>query len=679
MSEFIKLRESIAKHDNKNDFSQVLLNEVMSRKEKSSPEALLFKQRFDLIIDLNNQNELQETQILELISFLGENPYIDRYAVETILQSHRLISDDGMKKIIKEEMTKQSVNNKKIYHLLDLALELNFDIFPMEYITSLLEKSENDIDLVSLILEYIGQFKLAVEKEFLYEQLKLNYPKTIKVTIIELMDELFSVNELDMNLIREDFKDEHNLVFLNDYIDFLKDKQQRTKNGTVILQSMFYGDFEDSGKGNNGGLAILLKTLGNEISIDERIDLVMTITISDDMSKPFMVYYEDNHLFVRLPAYLDRTVSDPFLKRELFIKRYINKYLIKLNIQPDVFHIRYLDNASMAVAKLSQELKEKLVLTLAPDPHRNMSDETGILKSFAFEELQILTNKIKIGDKLICMSDKILGIGGKKVKKELLLYFPQFSHHSIEHKIKMIDEGIKTDEDMFKHGEEVDVCNLDELIGIHPSFCEKPVILNVGRLAGIKGQVALFEAWSTSKLKETHNLLIIGGDLEYPNQEEKSIIDYFNSQINQFPELRGRFFHKRAMHNDKIKQVEKSIMKRSFELPHVYLASSLKEEFGIAILEAMSRGFLILAPIKGGVKSYITSGDNGFLIDTSSYKTIVHDAEKILYNSDYNKETFNEIQQAGKKTIEDNFSIDKIAKNFTDTYLSLFEGENNEL
>ena len=133
------------------------------------------------------------------------------------------------------------------------------------------------------------------------------------------------------------------------------------------------------------------------------------------------------------------------------------------------------------------------------------------------------------------------------------------------------------------------------------------------------------------------------------------------------------------MHNDKIKQVEKSIMKRSFELPHVYLASSLKEEFGIAILEAMSRGFLILAPIKGGVKSYITSGDNGFLIDTSSYKTIAHDAEKILYNSDYNKETFNEIQQMGKKTIEDNFSIDKIAKNFTDTYLSLFEGENNEL
>lgn len=673
MSEFIKLRASIAKHDKKNDFSQILLNEVMSRKDKLSPEERLYKQRFDSIVDLNKQSELQETQILELISFLGDNPYIDRYVVETILKKKRLISDNEIKNIILKDMNNKLSNITKQYHLMDIALELNFNLFSIEFIASLLEENKNNFDLVSLIFEYIGQFKLPFEKEFLYEQLKENYPKTIKVQIIELLDELFTVNHLDINLSSIDFKEDNHLIFLSDYLDFLKDKQQRTKNGTVILQSMFYGDFEDSGKGNNGGLAILLKTLGNEISIDERIDLVMTITISDDMSKPFMVYYEENHLFVRLPAYLNRNISDPFLKRELFIKRYINKYLIKLNIQPDVFHIRYLDNASMAVAKLSCELKEKLVLTLAPDPHRNMSDETGTLKEFSFEELQILTNKIKIGDKLICMSDKILGIGAKKVKKELVLYFPQFSHVSIQHKIKMIDEGIKTDEDMFKHGEEVDVCSLDELIGIHPSFCEKPVILNVGRLAGIKGQVALFEAWSTSKLKDTHNLLIIGGDLEHPNKEEKSIIDYFNSQIDAFPDLRGRFFHKRAMHNDKIKQVEKSIMKKSFDLPHVYLASSLKEEFGIAILEAMSRGFLILAPLKGGVKSYISSGDNGFLIDTSSYKTIAHDAEEILYNSNYNKGMFNEIQEAGRKTIEDNFSIDKIAKNFTDTYLSLFK------
>ena len=442
---------------------------------------------------------------------------------------------------------------------------------------------------------------------------------------------------------------------------------------------MFYGDFEDSGKGNNGGLAILLKTLGNEIAIDSRIDSVITITISDTMRKPFMAYYQENHLFVRLPAYLDRTGMDPFLKRELFIKRYIKNFLTKLHIQPDIFHIRYLDNASMATAKLSKEMDKQLVLTLAPDPHRNMTDEKGFLKHFEFDEVQLLYNKVKIGDELIFKSDKVLGIGGRKVNKELKLYFPQFDFYKIDHKIKMIAEGIKTDEDMFKKGKNADICEVEELVGIHPSFCDKPIILNVGRLAKIKGQVALFMAWSNSKLNQTHNLLIIGGDLENPNQDEKEIIEFFNQQIEERPELKDKFFHKGALPNDKIRLVEKSIMKKQFEYPHVYLASSIKEEFGIAILEAMSRGFLILAPIKGGVKSYITNRENGFLIDTTSDQTIAKATEDILYGSNISNQEFKQIQQAGIDTIEKEFSIDKIARTFTDTYLSLLGGNTIEI
>ena len=243
----------------------------------------------------------------------------------------------------------------------------------------------------------------------------------------------------------------------------------------------------------------------------------------------------------------------------------------------------------------------------------------------------------------------------------------------------MIAEGIKTDEDMFKDKEDVDVCNLSELIGIHPSFCDKPIILNVGRLAKIKGQVNLFKAWSNSKLNKTYNLLIIGGDLENPNKDEREIIDLFNQGIKDRPELKDKFYHKGALHNDKIKLVEKSINKKTFDFPHVYLASSIKEEFGIAILEAMSRGFLIIAPIKGGVKSYIRNRENGFLIDTSSSKAIARATEKILYNSDISTEEFREIQKAGKDTIEKEFSIDKIARAFIDTYFSVLGGKENEV
>ncbi|UJF16465.1 glycosyltransferase family 4 protein [Jeotgalibaca sp. MA1X17-3] len=558
-------------------------------------------------------------------------------------------------------------------------LEFELDILSVDQIMTVLDKNKDNFDTVTLLIQYIYQFKSKIPKEYLYEQLTNLYPIAIKIQILDVLDSLYSMDELDIERIKSEITTEKNLVFIKNYIDFLNGKYQREQKGTVMLQSMFYGDFEDSGKGNNGGLAILLKTLGNEISIDSRIDLVLTITISDTMRKPFMASYKENHLFVRLPAYLDRTVADPFLKKELFIKRFIKNFLVKLNIQPDIFHIRYLDNASMATAKLSKELGKQLVLTLAPDPHRNMTDEEGSLKLLNFNEAELLLNKIKIGDELVLMSDKILGIGGRKVSKELLLYFPQFNYYDMEYKMKMIDEGIKIDKNSSKKDNVDYICELKELVGIDSSFCDQPIILNVGRLAKIKGQVALFKAWANSELKQTHNLLMIGGDLENPNQEEKEIIDFFNQQIKERPELKDKFFHKGALHNDEIRLVEKSIMKKTFDYPHIYLASSMKEEFGIAILEAMSRGFLIFAPIKGGVKSYLTNRENGFLINTFNEKTIAKDTQEILYHSDISNEEFKQIQLAGKDTIEKEFSIDKIAKTFTDTYLTLLGGNEIEV
>lgn len=679
MNQFVKLRKTFFKNNSAYDFTPVLIENVIGVENQLQTIADEFVIRFNHINEINKGNGLDENKLKELLSYLGEDPYIDRFAVDTILKKYRSNPKEKLKSLIGEDLVNKNNNKDKTYHLLDLSLEVDSNILSLESTIEMIEEYRDDFDIITLLFESLKKFNLKPSKEYLYNQIKIDYPKTIKIQILDLLDHFYSINNLDLTLIRDEIRVKDSPVFVNDYIDFLKGRHQREKNGIVVLQSMFYGDFEDSGKGNNGGLAILLKNLGNQVSFDNRIDQVITITISDVSEKPFMANYQDNHLFVRLPAYLNRAVSDPFLKRELFTKRYIKNYLKKLGTQPDLFHIRYLDNASVAIAKLSKELNKKLVLTLAPDPHRNMSDEEGVLNKFYFDELKILANKIAIGDTLIFESDKVLGIGGKQVKEELHLYFPQFTHYNIENKIKMIAEGIKTDKVMVKDKEDADMCNLSELIEIHPSFCDKPIILNVGRLAKIKGQVNLFKAWSNSKLSKTYNLLIIGGDLEEPNKEEQQIINLFNQGIKDRPELKYNFYHIGALHNDKIKLVEKSIMKKTFDYPHIYLASSIKEEFGIAILEAMSQGFLIIAPIKGGVKSYIRDGENGFLIDTSNPKTIARATERILYNSDMATEEFREIQKAGKDTVEKEFSIDKIAKTFTDTYLSVLGSKENEV
>ena len=50
----------------------------------------------------------------------------------------------------------------------------------------------------------------------------------------------------------------------------------------------------------------------------------------------------------------------------------------------------------------------------------------------------------------------------------------------------------------------------------------------------------------------------------------------------------------------------------------VYVSASLKEEFGIAILEAMASGLVVVAPGGGGPATYVEHGVTGLLVDTTS-------------------------------------------------------------
>ena len=50
----------------------------------------------------------------------------------------------------------------------------------------------------------------------------------------------------------------------------------------------------------------------------------------------------------------------------------------------------------------------------------------------------------------------------------------------------------------------------------------------------------------------------------------------------------------------------------------VYVCSSLKEEFGLALIEALAAGLVVVGPEGGGPATYIEEGVTGFLVDTRS-------------------------------------------------------------
>ncbi len=48
----------------------------------------------------------------------------------------------------------------------------------------------------------------------------------------------------------------------------------------------------------------------------------------------------------------------------------------------------------------------------------------------------------------------------------------------------------------------------------------------------------------------------------------------------------------------------------------VYVCSSLKEEFGLALVEALASGLVVVGPAAGGPATYIEDGVTGVLVDT---------------------------------------------------------------
>ncbi len=679
MNEFIELRNFAYDSKHADIFSLLFFEHYINANSNASISVKVFTRNIQKIKKMELDCDLDEQNIKDLFSMLGGNAYIDRYAVDLLLKGFEKALESVYVQNIKGILSREEYNNQKLFHIVELCMECKLDLLEKSMLSTLIEKGKTDLDLLSILIEYISLFKKEGFKEQVLSLLELEYPQTIKLHMLELLTNLYGMdNDLEFMMESALFKEE-NRIFLDSYFGFAKDKITFEKPGLLILQSMFYGDFEDSGKGNNGGLPVLLRGLGDEVSKNHQISYVFTITIAENLNKPFISNYQENHIFVRLPMYLDRTSTDPFIKRELSIKRYLKSFLETAGIEPDIFHVRYLDNASKAVAILAKDLNKKFVFTLAPDPHRTMIDESGALAEYSWNELILKLNKIKIGDELLFISDGIIGIGSDQVKEDIQRYFPQFKDPSSSREIEMIGEGIKSED--IESSRDLKLFFHDFIVrnNMELSFFDKPIILNVGRLAILKGQINLLKAWSNSKLSQTHNLLIIGGDIENPTKEERHVIDFFKNHLKRNPGLKANFFHKAAMSNENIRRLEKSIVQKNFEYPHVYLCSSIKEEFGLAILEAMYQGFLILGPLKGGVKSYINSGENGFLIDTSSWENIAVQSKKYLYDSGFTELEFKKIQFEGQKTVQDHFSVKTIAKDFLSYYLTLLGGEDHEV
>jgi len=135
----------------------------------------------------------------------------------------------------------------------------------------------------------------------------------------------------------------------------------------------------------------------------------------------------------------------------------------------------------------------------------------------------------------------------------------------------------------------------------------------------VKGMATLVEAWATGPLADRANLLIVGGDLEAPSLDEREQLRLIDALVPAATRPAAGLLLPGHRAND---IAARWLAAARLGLPGltraggVYACASIKEEFGIALLEAMATGLLVVAPDGGGPATYVEDGVTGRLTAT---------------------------------------------------------------
>jgi glycosyltransferase involved in cell wall biosynthesis len=203
-----------------------------------------------------------------------------------------------------------------------------------------------------------------------------------------------------------------------------------------------------------------------------------------------------------------------------------------------------------------------------------------------------------------------------------------------------------------------------------------PLVASVGRLHRVKGMATLVETWARGGLAARANLLLIGGDLAQPSSDEREQL----ALIDQVVPPGTRASRGLLLPGHRPNDVTASwIAAVRTGLPGltaprgIYVCASLKEEFGIALLEAMASGLLVVAPDTGGPATYVVEGVTGFLTSTWDPESLEGAMTTALDSS--LSETNDRRAARSIRSVERSFTIQRMADSLAGVYAAIADDE----
>ncbi|KIU02110.1 glycosyltransferase, partial [Frigoribacterium sp. MEB024] len=357
----------------------------------------------------------------------------------------------------------------------------------------------------------------------------------------------------------------------------------------------------------------------------------------------------------------------------------------------DLLHLRMADVGSLAAADVARELDIPVVFTVAPDPHAVIQslDLSGALTRETFgdvDEVEHFWFRTRLVQQLASNASHTVLFPRPELERDMReLVGIDVTSHPERHTI--VPEGIDLDvvdrsvAEAAEHAAGLpatpplaELCALLETLP--PERRGLPLLVSVGRLHRVKGMATIVEAWADGPLRDRANLLLIGGDLEHPSADEREQLDLIDAIVPADRHRASGLLLPGHRPND---TVARWVAAARFGLPGlaaprgVYVCGSLKEEFGIALLEAMGSGLLVVAPQGGGPSTYVRQGDTGWLTRTWDVDALRQAMGEALTAASL--ETTEARAARSRDTVERSFTIQAMARSLSGVYDTVHHDE----
>ncbi|MFD9127033.1 glycosyltransferase [Kitasatospora sp. NPDC059571] len=453
----------------------------------------------------------------------------------------------------------------------------------------------------------------------------------------------------------------------------------------TVAQSMLLGRLDEPGAGLSGGMSVLLGGLGDALNGTGRVGRVLTLVAAGpaDLGRmqPLVVRRGPEHWVMRIPV----DAAEPLDPRTAAEHRqglawWATRLLALPGAAADVVHARFADDGSLAMAEAARRSGARFAFTVTPDPHRTAAERHRGLPVHALDEpaaaLRLDLHRIFVADRLVTRADLLVTIPGRAGAADLPDHFPQLAPQFGSPRIAAPPEGIPPFES--HEGDEALAASLmgrlfaggQRTDGLDPDAVGLRVLLSVGRLHPVKQQDRLVEAWLDAGLHTSTALLLIGGAGCDATPVETDMRGRIAKLLAEEPEARRRFAQWPALPNRHVRVLERALASGRWCGPAVYVCPSAKEEFGLAVLEAMDAGLPAAGPARGGVPHYIRDGVNGFLLPTGSGSEL---AARLRAVCGLPADRLAEVAARGRATVAARFSAAAMAEALAAEYVTVVE------